>query len=58
MFKFILIFLTYSLIKSCDIWEGITPGLTCYFLAMNRGISVENIISMNPGVNCDNLQLG
>ncbi|KAJ3084994.1 chitin deacetylase [Quaeritorhiza haematococci] len=42
----------------CGKTASIKQGDTCFILGQQNGISVPQIQALNPGINCDNLQIG
>eukprot|EP00128_Syssomonas_multiformis_P006286 Colp12_sorted_trinity150504_noHs@29037 len=44
--------------STCSKSHKIVSGDTCYDIAKNNNISLQDLINANPGLNCDNLQIG
>jgi len=44
--------------NTCDKKYTIKAGDTCYNIANANGLSVDNLKTLNSGINCDNLQPG
>jgi LysM repeat protein len=42
--------------KVCTSTYTTQPGDSCWSIANTAGITVEALLSLNPGVNCDTLQ--
>ena len=42
----------------CSQQYTVVSGDTCYQIALNNGISLTAFENMNPGINCNNLQIG
>lgn len=42
----------------CTSYYQIKSGDTCYQLALSRGCPLESFLQLNPGINCNNLQIG
>ena len=43
---------------SCDTQHTVTSGEYCYLIAQNAGLSLDQFTGINPGLSCDNLQIG
>lgn len=44
--------------STCDKKYTIKAGDTCYNIATTNGLTVDNLKTLNPKINCDNLQTG
>ena len=44
--------------NTCDKKYTIKAGDTCYNIATANGLSVDNLKTLNPKINCDSLQTG
>ncbi|KAH7415910.1 hypothetical protein KP509_14G065600 [Ceratopteris richardii] len=42
---------------SCTLYT-VKSGDTCYDISQENGVSLEDFLSWNPGINCNNLQIG
>ncbi|ULT91658.1 hypothetical protein L3Y34_009354 [Caenorhabditis briggsae] len=42
----------------CSAWGLVEPGDSCWGIANALGISIENLIALNQGLNCDQLWVG
>jgi chitinase len=56
VFASLCLLLTYA--ATCDRQYTVQPGEYCYLIAQNNGLSLDQFYSLNPGINCDNLQIG
>lgn len=43
---------------SCASQHTVTSGQYCYLIASNYGLTLDSFIALNPGINCNNLQIG
>ena len=58
-FSIILVSLTlFSLTQACSQYHSVVSGNTCYDISLIYGISLNDLLNLNPGVNCNLLQIG
>jgi hypothetical protein len=43
---------------TCNKVHGVQEGETCYCLAQGVGLTLDNFLSFNPNICCDNLFIG
>jgi LysM repeat protein len=55
---FLLGIVSISNAQFCSNYHVVRAGDTCYQLAMSRGLELNSLLQVNPGINCYNLQIG
>jgi len=55
---FAVLFALVACASSCDSEHTVQSGEYCYLIASENGLSLDQFESMNPGLNCDDLQIG
>jgi len=49
---------TASVPAGCAETYTVQPGEYCYLIAINHGLTLDQLYGINPGLVCDNLQIG
>ena len=45
-------------ITACSQYHTVVSGNTCYDLSVSYGLTLQELLNLNPGVNCNSLQIG